>query len=119
MYNIYLNNTKSLPEFLFLNKGNFFLKTLRIFFTREEFRLMSPVTSTFFLIIFLIIFIYVFISLDRWFIEKINIELNDYEYKVCKNESEVKKIVFISNIVMRVSCFILPIFVCFAIFFLY
>ena len=80
---------------------------------------MSPVTSTFFLIIFLIIFIYVFISLDRWFTEKINIELNDYKYKISKNKFEIKKIVFISHIVMRVSCFILPTFVCFAIFFLY
>ena len=119
MYNIYANNTKSFTEFLYLNKGNFFLKTLRIFFTKEEFRLMSPVTSTFFLIIFLIIFIKIFFFLDRWFTKKINNASYGCKYKNYKNKLESEKIIFKLNIIMKIHCFILTLFLCFAVFFLY
>ena len=119
MYN--LNSTKStnFTEFVFLNKGNFFVKTLRIFFTKEEFRLMSPVTSTFFFLIFLTISIFIFIYLNKWFIKTRSDALNDCQNKDYEAKLESVKIIHQASIIVKTSYVVLTTFLCFTIFFLY
>ena len=119
MYKVNLNQIKSPTEFVFLNKGNFFVKTLRIFFTKEEFRLMSPVTSTFFFLIFLTIFIFIFIQLNKWFIKTRSDALNDCQNKDYDAKLESDKIIHHASIIVKISYVVLTTFLCFTIFFLY